>query len=139
MADTPLVSIVIVNWNRLDDVLRCLHYLSRQRGVRHEVVVVDNGSTDGSAEQLAQIESIKFVGLESNVGPAKARNIGVEHASGKYILFLDSDAVLSKSALGHLVKRMESDPSDRDCRLPDHQRLHPKVRPMVLSALGGNA
>jgi GT2 family glycosyltransferase len=74
-------------------------------------VVVDNGSTDGSVERLSQNESIKFVSLGSNVGPAKARNIGVEQASGKYILFLDSDAVLAKSALGQLVARMESDPS----------------------------
>jgi GT2 family glycosyltransferase len=111
MADTPLVSIVIVNWNRLDEVLRCLHYLNGQQGVRREVVVVDNGSTDGSVERLSQMGSIKFVEVGSNVGPAKARNIGVDRASGKYIFFLDSDAVLSKSALGRLVRRMESDPS----------------------------
>jgi GT2 family glycosyltransferase len=111
MADTALVSIVIVNWNRLDDVRRCVHYLKLQHGVRYEVVIVDNGSTDGSAEQLSRIESVKFVGLDSNVGPAKARNIGIEHASGKYILFLDSDAVLAKAALARMVKRMESDPT----------------------------
>jgi GT2 family glycosyltransferase len=111
MADTPLVSIVIINWNRLEDVLRCLHYLRVQRGVRHEIVIVDNGSIDGSPERLSQIECIKLIRLESNMGPAKARNIGVDRASGKYILFLDSDAVLSKVALAHLVDRMERDPS----------------------------
>ena len=86
MADTPLVSIVIVTWNRLDEVLRCLHYLNGQRGVRHEVVVVDNGSTDGSVERLSQMGSIKFVGVGSNVGPAKARNIGVERLGEVYLL-----------------------------------------------------
>ncbi len=111
MVGSPLVSVVIVNWNRLDDVLKTLHYLGCQRGVRYEVVVVDNGSSDGSAERLSQLGSIKVVSLTSNEGPAKARNIGVEHATGKYILFLDSDAVISKVGLAKLVARMESDPT----------------------------
>ncbi len=121
MVDTPLVSIVIINWNRLDDVMRCLNYLNSPRGVRYEVVVVDNGSTDGSVEQLSRIESIKFIGLGSNVGPARARNIGIEHASGQYVFFLDSDAVLAKSALARLVERMESDHSVgiAGCRIVD--------------------
>ncbi len=111
MVDSPLVSIVIINWNRLDDVLKTLHYLSCQRGANYEVVVVDNGSSDGSAEQLSEIKTIKFIAMGSNQGPAKARNVGVEHASGKYILFLDSDAVISKVGLSKVVARMESDPT----------------------------
>ena len=85
------------------------------------MVVVDNGSTDGSVEHLSRIESIKFIGLGSNVGPAKARNIGIEHASGQYVFFLDSDAVLAKSALARLVERMESDHSVgiAGCRIVD--------------------
>jgi GT2 family glycosyltransferase len=105
------VSIIIVNWNRLDDVLKNLHYLRRQTGLRAEVVVVDNGSTDGSAERLSRIGWIRLVLLATNVGPAEARNYGIRNASGKYIVFLDSDAVLSKSGLAKLVSRMESDPT----------------------------
>jgi len=105
------VSIVIVNWNRLDDVLRNLHYLKFQKDVRFEVVVVDNGSTDGSAERLARLEGVKFVGLGSNVGPCKARNVGIENSLGRYIVFLDSDAVLSKWKLAMMVKRMDEDPT----------------------------
>lgn len=105
------VSIIIVNWNRLDDVRKSLHYLRFQGPVRFEVVIVDNGSTDGSAEYLRSIEGIKFIGLESNVGPCKARNIGLEHSRGRYILFLDSDAILSKWKLARLVRRMDQDRS----------------------------
>jgi GT2 family glycosyltransferase len=105
------VSIIIVNWNRLDDVLTNLHYLRRQRGVRIEVVVVDNGSTDGSAERLSRIGWIRLIRLARNVGPAEARNYGVASAKGKYIVFLDSDAVLSKCGLNKLVLRMESNPT----------------------------
>ena len=105
------VSIIIVNWNRLDDVLKNLHYLKSQRGLRAEVVVVDNGSTDGSAERLARLGWIRLVRLATNVGPAEARNYGIRRASGRYIVFLDSDAILAKSGLGKLVSRMESDPT----------------------------
>ena len=105
------VSIVIINWNRRDEVLKSVGYLRFQQQVRFEVVVVDNGSTDGSVEQLAQLGEIKLIGLESNVGPCTARNIGIEHARGRYILFLDSDAVLSKWKLVRLVERMDQDPT----------------------------
>jgi GT2 family glycosyltransferase len=105
------VSIIIVNWNRLDDVLTNLRFLRRQRGIRTEVVVVDNGSSDGSAERLARIGWIRLIRLAANVGPAEARNYGVGSAKGKYVVFLDSDAVLSKSALKKLVSRMESNPT----------------------------
>jgi GT2 family glycosyltransferase len=98
-----------VNWNRLDDVLLNLHYLRFQQDVNFEVVIVDNGSTDGSAERLSQIEGVKFVQLGSNVGPCKARNVGIEHARGRYIFFLDSDAILSKWKLARLVARMDQD------------------------------
>jgi GT2 family glycosyltransferase len=111
MIDRPLVSVVIVNWNRRDDVLKSLHYLRCQRDTPHEVIVVDNGSSDGSVEWLSQLEGIKLIAVGSNVGPAQARNIGVEHASGEYILFLDSDAVLGKWGLDRLVALMDGDPS----------------------------
>jgi GT2 family glycosyltransferase len=103
------VSVVIVNWNRLDDVLRNLHYLRFQKDVRFEVVVVDSGSTDGSAEFLARLDGIKFVGLNSNAGPCEARNIGIKNSSGRYIVFLDSDAILSKWKLAQMVRRMDRD------------------------------
>jgi GT2 family glycosyltransferase len=105
------VSIIIVNWNRLDDVLTNLRYLRRQRGIRIEMVVVDNGSTDGSAERLSRMSWVRLIRLATNVGPAEARNYGVASAKGKYIVFLDSDAVLSKSGLFKLVSRMESNPT----------------------------
>ena len=105
------VSIIIVNWNRLDDLLKTLPHLKRQRAVRTEVVVVDNGSTDGSAAQLARIGWIRLIRLATNVGPAEARNYGVAVAKGKYVVFLDSDAFISNAGLVRLVLRMESNPS----------------------------
>ncbi len=105
------VSIIIVNWNRLDDVLKNLHFLRRQRGLRREVVVVDNGSTDGSSERLSRFRWVRLIRLPRNVGPAEARNCGIRVASGRYIVFLDSDTILQRSGLAKLVSRMEDDPT----------------------------
>jgi GT2 family glycosyltransferase len=74
-----------------------------------EVIVVDNGSTDLSAERLRREKGIKFIGLRSNVGSCKARNIGIENARGRFIFLLNSDAILSKRKLGRLVDRMDQD------------------------------
>lgn len=111
MQDSKLVSIIIVNWNRWDHVERTLGHLLSVLGDDIEIVVVDNGSTDGSAQNLAALDFIRHVALESNVGPARARNIGVEQSNGKYVLFLDSDAMISRVALKRLIARMESDPT----------------------------
>ena len=109
MCDRIDVSVIIVNWNRVDDVLRTIAYLRFQEGVCFEVLVVDNGSSDGSPERLAQLSDVHFVGLKSNVGPCAARNIAIQRARGRYLFFLDSDAILSKQKLARLVERMEQD------------------------------
>ncbi len=111
MHHVPDVSVIIVNWNRLDQTLKGLRYLRFQDDVRFEVVVVDNGSTDGSAEWLKQERGIRFIGLKSNVGACKARNIAIENATGRFIFFLDSDAILSKRKLARLIERMDQDPT----------------------------
>src|SRR5262249_45141050 len=115
------VSIVIVNWNRGEDVVRAVRHLRGLRGLDADIVVVDNGSTDGSSVRLAGLESVRLVGLDSNYGPAKARDGGVMHSRGKYVLFLDSDAMISRSSLARLVERMESDPTVgiAGCRIVD--------------------
>ena len=94
-----------------DEVARTLRYLEGLHGSDIDVVVVDNGSTDGSAERLARVGFIRFIALPTNVGPAKARNIGVANSAGKYVIFLDSDAMISRSGLARLIGRMESDPT----------------------------
>jgi GT2 family glycosyltransferase len=105
----PRVSVIIVNWNRFDDVLTNVRFLQKVDYRNVEIIVVDNGSTDGSAERLRHVIGVRVIELDSNAGPSVARNVGIQAATGKYVLFLDSDAFIARRGLRALVDRMEAD------------------------------
>jgi GT2 family glycosyltransferase len=110
-AGTPLVSVVLVNWNRCEDILANISALRRQHFTDFEVIVVDNGSTDDSVRQLERIPDISLVILDDNLGPAKGRNEGLAIARGTYVCFLDSDAFLGRKGLRDLVHLMDAEPT----------------------------
>jgi GT2 family glycosyltransferase len=93
----PVVSIIIPAWNNIELNRQCLESLYRTAGaVPHEVIVVDNGSTDGSAqlfdgeERAARLRAIRN---SSNLGFARACNQGARAAEGEFLLFLNNDIV----------------------------------------------
>lgn len=97
MDDDPVVSVVVASYNRCDGLERLLRGLADQAYPvdRFEAVVIDDGSTDGTQEMLAGLRlpySLRFQS-QANRGPAAARNRGVEHARGRFVLFLDDDVV----------------------------------------------
>lgn len=107
----PLVSVVIVSWNRKNDVLETLPSILEQNYSNYEIVVVDNGSSDGLGEAVGALyPAVKLVTLNSNTGAAGGRNAGIEHASGEIIFFLDSDASLQSDTLTQTVRQFQLDP-----------------------------
>jgi GT2 family glycosyltransferase len=110
MNSVPKLSVIIVNWNRADDVTRAVQHLGGLNGLCSDIIVVDNGSTDDSVERLRALGSIRLVTASANLGPAGARNLGIEAARNKYLFFLDSDAVLGKLSIARMVARMDADP-----------------------------
>jgi GT2 family glycosyltransferase len=87
-----LISVVVVTWNRKELLRACLASLARQTGVEFEVIVVDNGSTDGSAE-LAEMEfGAKVIRNRENRGFCEANNQGIAAARGDFIALLNNDA-----------------------------------------------
>ena len=118
-SSSPRVSVILVNWNRREDILANIAALRRQHFREFEVIVVDNGSTDGSVERLEREPDIRLIKLEENRGPSAARNLGVAEARGQYAFFLDSDAFLSRRGLDRLVRLMdeESDVGLVGCRV----------------------
>lgn len=89
-----LLSIVIVNWNGREDLLRCLAALSEQSDEDTEIVVVDNGSMDGSIEAAREaLPDVRVLALEENLGFAAGCNLGIDRAAGAWILTLNNDTV----------------------------------------------
>jgi len=98
------VSVIIVNYNTLHVLLPCLDSIMEHTGgLSFEIIVVDNGSTDGSAEILSKDDRIRFIQAGSNLGFGKANNLGLEQARGEYILFLNSDTLLVNNAIGMML------------------------------------
>jgi len=97
MSRNPLVSVIIVNYNGRDYLRECLSHVLVSDYSDFEVIVVDNGSTDGSSELVKEVmkrteKSLKLLVNSLNVGPAKARNQAVSLSCGELLAFLDNDA-----------------------------------------------
>ena len=112
-------TIIVVSYNKREYTELCLKSILEAEPVPAQIVVVDNGSTDGSVEflatdfaELARAEGVEFylIDNDSNVGACTARNQGLEVASGRYIGFMDNDiAVRSRGWLGVLAAALEED------------------------------
>lgn len=86
-------STVIPVFNRADLVIKTLESVFDQEFPDQEIIVVDDGSTDGTLEVLAKYSNRIKVIRQENKGPGEARNLGIRHAQGQYIVFLDSDDI----------------------------------------------
>lgn len=111
---SPAVAIVILNWNNAPDTIECLESTSRLDYANLRTLVVDNGSTDGSAEAIrAAYPDIEILALEGNLGYAEGNNVGIREAlkqSPDYVFVLNNDVFLEPDALTRLVAAMEAAP-----------------------------
>ena len=87
------VSVIIVNWNARDYLLKCLKSLGDStKKCNIEIIVVDNNSSDGSVEAVRNnIKEVKLIVNNENLGFAKANNIGIEQSKGRYVCLVNSD------------------------------------------------
>lgn len=106
------LSVIIVNWNTRDLLLRCLKDLGPAlAGLSHEIWCVDNGSQDGSVEAVqSHFPQVKVIANQENLGYAKAVNQAIAKAAGRYILLLNTDASPRGDALYHLFTFLEGHP-----------------------------
>lgn len=103
-----LIAIVVLNFNKKNDILDCLKSIFNLEYPEIEVIVVDNGSTDGSSEAIkSEYPDVHLVESKKNLGVAGGRNVGIKYADQnfnyKYLLFLDDDIVVDKKALTEMV------------------------------------
>jgi GT2 family glycosyltransferase len=105
------VSIIIVSFNARADLERCLESLHASTPVRsREIIVVDNQSTDGSAEAAARWSAVRVVRTGENLGFARASNIGIRASSGTNLLLLNSDTIVPPGAIDRLVAMLDRHP-----------------------------
>ncbi len=112
MTSTPDISVIIVNYNVKDYLLQCLRSLNASVGsVTTEVIVVDNDSHDGSVEELQPLfPSVRWIALDENIGFGRANNVGLEHASGRYVLYLNPDTIIGADTLSVMCKFLDEHP-----------------------------
>lgn len=103
------LSVVIISFNTKDLTLSCVDsVIKNTRGINYEVVMVENGSSDGSVEALRSLQGTKVRLIENkkNLGFAVANNQAWKKALGKYVLFLNSDTLITDNVLGEMVEWM---------------------------------
>ncbi len=105
MKEYPLISVVILNWNRLDDTKRAIESVLSQTYPHFELIVIDNNSTESGSDTLVQAyPMIQFFQMEKNYGCPGGRNVGIEKAKGEYVFFVDNDGILESHALENAYK-----------------------------------
>lgn len=110
-----LASVIIVNWNRRQLLECCLESLAAQRDVPFEVIIIDNGSTDGSPDAVRAFVTrvcfpVHLIENRSNRGFCGANNQGIAVAQGKYVALLNNDAEANPGWLEALVRSLEARP-----------------------------
>jgi N-acetylglucosaminyl-diphospho-decaprenol L-rhamnosyltransferase len=112
MNTAPDLSIIIVSFNargHLDRCLQSLHFAPPAR--TYETIVVDNASTDGSAEAARRWSGVRVIDAGANVGFAAANNIGIRSSSGRNLLLLNCDTLVPPGAVDNLLAMLEAEPS----------------------------
>lgn len=103
-------SIVIPVYNNLEMTRECLNSI-RQYTEDYEIIVVDNGSSDGTVEYLAGQKDVKVIRNDRNLGFACAVNAGIRASSGEYVVVLNNDVLVTPRWLSNMVYCAESDPA----------------------------
>lgn len=111
------LSFIIVNWNTRELLPDCIGSISSTvRGLTFEIWVVDNGSTDGSAEAVRnRFPEVKIIENRENLGFAKASNQALRLMSGRFAVLLNSDARLTPGAVATIHRFMEENPQVGIC------------------------
>lgn len=104
----PLVVTVILNTNRKEDTLAVLASLSRSDYLNNQIIVLDNGSTDGSTDAIrAQFPDVSMMQLERNLGYAGNNNVGIEEAlrrNADWVFVLNEDTLLAPDCISQLMR-----------------------------------
>lgn len=127
-----VVSVIIPLYNNQDKIEKCLNSILHQTYKNYEIIVVDDGSTDGGGricDEYSQIhEAIRVIHIK-NQGPAMARKIGIQNAIGEYLMFVDSDDWLTENALELLEYKI------KDCDMVCAQMIRTSGKELLANSM----
>lgn len=106
-----LISVVIPTYQHADTIAACIESVLAQKYDHHEIIVVDDGSTDDTQDILRPYKNKVSVILQSNAGSNPARNRGLQEARGEFIIFVDADIIMKPDMLERMVKVLREDAS----------------------------
>lgn len=105
------LSIIIVSYNARADLERCLESLhAAPPASAHEIIVVDNASSDGSADAARRWPDVRVIETGSNLGFGRANNVGIRASAGKYLLLLNNDTIVPPGAVDALLAELQRHP-----------------------------
>ena len=107
--DFGLTSIVILTHNQVEFTRQCLNSIRLYTDEPVELIVVDNGSTDGTVDYLRSLPNVRLIANETNRGFPAAANQGMAVATGKQVLLLNNDVVVTTGWLGRMLRAFRSD------------------------------
>ncbi len=127
------VTAVIVNWNGRDDTFTCLESLTQATLLPGHIIVVDNGSTDGSIEAIRETyPQVEIIALPENRHFAAGANIGMQSAldqGAEYVWLLNNDVTVTPGALNEMVHVMEA---DQTIGIAGARLVHPGTPPRIV-------
>lgn len=116
MLNTPLISIIIPAYNYAGTLERAVNSVLKQLTEQHELIVIDDGSTDNTQDVLAELQkrspSFRVI-YKDNGGLASVRNRGITEAGANYLIFLDADDELDKGALSYVEEHIQKNPTSK--------------------------
>ena len=115
MMGSPKVGVVIVNWNRKEDVLRCISSVLLSDYDHYQILVVDNASSDGSIEAIEEsYPEVVILKAEKNLGFTGGNNLGIHWALDRqfeWVLLLNNDVIIAPDAIRLMVEAIQQDPT----------------------------
>ncbi len=107
----PELSIIIVNYNSGKYLAKCLKSIKQNiKNIEYEIIIVDNNSTDDSIKGIEQYDKVNLIREKKNHGFAKANNIAVSHAKGRYLLILNNDTIIFDDSIAKLLEHKKREP-----------------------------
>ena len=103
-------SIIIPTYNALEYTKKCLRSIRTFTEFPYEIIIVDNGSTDGTQEYIKKQKGIKLLETKTNLGYAGACNVGMPTSDSEYIVISNNDIIFTPNWLIHLVETAELNP-----------------------------